>query len=125
LAEIVEADVAGLPPAKGEPAHRADWPRSSHPERHHGAQAVALVVQALGERPGTMSDGYRESADSWAGLLLTAPAEACALPSSPELVESAQACWRAVNAPHLVALFRAGARFEGGHLVERSKTLAV
>ena len=27
--------------------------------------------------------------------------------------------WRAVNAPHLVALIRAGAAFTGGKLVER------
>jgi transposase-like protein len=40
------------------------------------------------------------------------------------LIESAQARWRAVNAPHLVALVRAGARFERGHLVERPETLA-
>jgi transposase-like protein len=36
-----------------------------------------------------------------------------------KLIESAQARWRAVNAPHLVALVRAGARFERGVLVER------
>jgi hypothetical protein len=36
-----------------------------------------------------------------------------------KLIESAQARWRAVNAPHLVALVRAGATFAGGHLVER------
>jgi hypothetical protein len=36
-----------------------------------------------------------------------------------KLIESAQAHWRAVNAPHLVALVRAGARFESGQLVER------
>ena len=36
-----------------------------------------------------------------------------------KLIEAAQARWRAVNAPHLVALVRAGARFERGHLVER------
>ena len=36
-----------------------------------------------------------------------------------KLLESAQARWRAVNAPHLVALVRAGARFEKGKLVER------
>ena len=36
-----------------------------------------------------------------------------------KLIESAQARWRAVNAPHLVTLVRAGARFENGHLVER------
>jgi putative transposase len=37
----------------------------------------------------------------------------------PGLIESAQDRWRAVNAPHLVALVRAGARFERGVLVER------
>ena len=36
-----------------------------------------------------------------------------------KLVESAQARWRAVNAPHLVALVRAGAVFQKGNLVER------
>jgi hypothetical protein len=36
-----------------------------------------------------------------------------------KLIESAQARWRAVNAPHLVALVRAGAMFENGELVER------
>jgi hypothetical protein len=36
-----------------------------------------------------------------------------------KLIESAQARWRTVNAPHLVALVRAGARFENGKLVER------
>jgi transposase-like protein len=36
-----------------------------------------------------------------------------------KLVEAAQARWRAVNAPHLVALVRAGAVFEKGQLVER------
>ncbi|WP_442811315.1 IS256 family transposase [Streptosporangium sp. NBC_01756] len=36
-----------------------------------------------------------------------------------KLIESAQARWRAVNAPHLVALVRAGATFLNGKLVER------
>ena len=36
-----------------------------------------------------------------------------------KLIESAQHRWRAVNAPHLVALVRAGAKFEKGKLVER------
>ncbi len=36
-----------------------------------------------------------------------------------KLMESAQHRWRAVNAPHLVALVRAGARFDKGKLVER------
>ncbi|WP_246113739.1 IS256 family transposase [Streptomyces montanus] len=41
-----------------------------------------------------------------------------------KLVESAQQRWRAVNAPHLVALVRAGARFERGQLIERPKAVA-
>jgi hypothetical protein len=36
-----------------------------------------------------------------------------------KLIESAQHRWRAVNAPHLVALVRAGARFQNGKLIER------
>ncbi|MEP7180344.1 MAG: IS256 family transposase [Pseudonocardiales bacterium] len=36
-----------------------------------------------------------------------------------KLIESAQTRWRAVNAPHLVALVRAGAKFHNGKLVER------
>ena len=35
------------------------------------------------------------------------------------LIESAQDRWRAVNAPHLVALVPAGAVFVNGKLVER------
>ncbi|MGO9501900.1 MAG: IS256 family transposase [Streptosporangiaceae bacterium] len=35
------------------------------------------------------------------------------------LIESAQARWRMVNAPHLVALVRAGATFINGKLIER------
>jgi hypothetical protein len=35
-----------------------------------------------------------------------------------KLIESAQARWRAVNAPHLVALVRADAKFENGKVVE-------
>jgi len=41
-----------------------------------------------------------------------------------KLVESAQARWRAVNAPHLVALIRAGARFERGILVKHEQLTA-
>ena len=41
-----------------------------------------------------------------------------------KLIESAQGRWRAVNAPHLVALVRAGAVFEKGKLVERPEETA-
>ncbi len=36
-----------------------------------------------------------------------------------KLLQAAQGRWRAVNGPHLVAPVRAGARFEGGKLIER------
>jgi transposase-like protein len=38
-----------------------------------------------------------------------------------KLIESAQDHWRMVNAPHLVALVRAGATFHNGVLVERAE----
>jgi len=36
-----------------------------------------------------------------------------------KLIESAQRRWRAVNAPHLVAPVRTGAKFDNGKLIER------
>jgi transposase-like protein len=39
-----------------------------------------------------------------------------------KLIEAAQSRWRSVNAPHLVALVRAGATFEKGALIERTTT---
>lgn len=50
-----------------------------------------------------------------------AGSRAAALAMVFKLVESARQRWRAVNAPRLVALVRAGARFERGRLVERSE----
>ena len=44
---------------------------------------------------------------------------AAGLAMAVKLIESAQDRWRAVNAPHLVALVRAGATFINGKLVER------
>jgi hypothetical protein len=41
-----------------------------------------------------------------------------------KLVESAQHRWRAVTGAHLVALVRAGAKFENGALVEREEAAA-
>jgi transposase-like protein len=49
---------------------------------------------------------------------------AAALAMVFKLVESAQERWRAVTAPHLVALVRAGAKFENGILVEREEAHA-
>jgi protein-L-isoaspartate(D-aspartate) O-methyltransferase len=55
---------------------------------------------------------------------LGADSRTAALAMVFKLVESAQQRWRAVNAPHLVALVRAGARFERGQLLERPETVA-
>ncbi|MGW1656742.1 IS256 family transposase [Streptomyces atratus] len=49
---------------------------------------------------------------------------AAALAMVFKLAESAQARWRAITAPHLVALVRTGARFERGVLIEREHETA-
>jgi hypothetical protein len=49
------------------------------------------------------------------------PGSAAGIAKAFKLIESAQARWRAVNAPHLVALVRAGAKFENGKLIERPR----
>lgn len=49
---------------------------------------------------------------------------AAALAMVFKLAESAQDRWRAITAPHLVALVRAGARFEHGQLVEHPEAHA-
>jgi putative transposase len=45
--------------------------------------------------------------------------KAAGLAMAFKLLEAAQDHWRAVNGPHLVALVRAGARFDKGVMVER------
>jgi putative transposase len=81
---------------------------------------------------------YDYPAEHWAHLRTTNPIEstfatvrhrtkvtkgpgsrAAGLAMAFKLIESAQDRWRAVNAPHLVALVRAGATFINGKLVER------
>jgi len=39
-----------------------------------------------------------------------------------KLIQAAQSRWRAVNAPHLVALDRAGAKFENGNSSDAATT---
>jgi transposase-like protein len=81
---------------------------------------------------------YKYPAEHWVHLRTTNPIEstfatvrlrtkvtkgpgsrAAGIAMAYKLIDAAQARWRAVNAPHLVALVRAGARFERGNLVER------
>ena len=47
--------------------------------------------------------------------------KAAGLAMAFKLLQAAQDRWRAVNAPHLVALVRAGATFKNGTLVERDE----
>jgi transposase-like protein len=81
---------------------------------------------------------YNYPAEHWVHLRTTNPIEstfatvrhrskvtkgpgsrAAGLAMAFKLIEAAQSRWRAVNAPHLVALVRAGATFHHGKLVER------
>jgi transposase-like protein len=97
-------------------------------------KAVAKVVDDLEE----LLAFYDFPAEHWVHLRTTNPIEstfatvrhrtkvtkgpgsrAAGLAMAFKLIESAQARWRAVNAPHLVALVRAGATFLNGKLVER------
>jgi transposase-like protein len=97
-------------------------------------KAVAKIVDDLD----VLTAFYDYPAEHWIHLRTTNPIEstfatvrlrtavtkgpgsrAAGMAMAFKLIESAQHRWRAVNAPHLVALVRAGARFENGKLVER------
>jgi transposase-like protein len=106
-------------------------------ETAYGAKfpkAVAKITDDLDE----LLAFYDYPAEHWIHLRTTNPIEstfatvrhrtkitrgpgsrAAGLAMAFKLIEAAQARWRAVNAPHLVALVRAGATFECGKLVER------
>jgi transposase-like protein len=116
-------------------AHARDAVRSF--EETYGAKfpkAVAKITTDLEE----LLAFYDFPAEHWIHLRTTNPIEstfatvrhrskitkgpgsrAAGLAMAFKLVEAAQARWRAVNAPHLVALVRAGATFRNGKLVER------
>jgi transposase-like protein len=103
--------------------YRAKWPK-----------AVAKIVDDIE----VLLSFFDYPAEHWIHLKTTNPIEstfatvrlrtkvtkgpgskAAGLAMAYKLIESAQDRWRAVNAPHLVALVRAGARFEKGVMVER------
>ena len=118
-------------------------------DRRHALDAVAAFEAAYGARfpkaVAKITDDievllafYDYPAQHWIHLRTTNPIEstfatvrhrtkvtkgpgsrAAGLAMAFKLIESAQARWRAVNAPHLVALVRAGALFVNGQLVER------
>ncbi|AEM82686.1 IS256 family transposase [Streptomyces violaceusniger] len=111
-------------------------------ERAYGAK-YPKVVKRITDDEDELLAFFDFPAEHWLHLRTTNPIEstfatvrlrtkvtkgagsrAAALAVVFKLIESAQARWRAVNAPHLVALVRAGSRFERGHLVERPENLA-
>jgi len=102
-------------------------------DRKH-AEVAAKITEELD----TLLAFYDYPAEHWIHLRTTTPIEstfatvrlrqrvtkgpgsrAAGVAMAFKLMESAQARWRAVNAPHLVALVRAGATFVNGKLVER------
>ncbi len=123
-------------------------------DREHARCAVAAFKLAYGAKFGKavakVTDDLDEllafydfPAEHWVHLRTTNPIEstfatvrhrtkvtkgpgskAAGLAMAFKLIEAAQARWRAVNAPHLVALVRAGARFDKGRLVERGTATA-
>ena len=126
LAEIYQAEdrAHALAAAKAfEVDYGAKWPKASAKITEHLDVLLAF---------------YDYPAEHWIHLRTTNPIEstfatvrlrqrvtkgpgsrAAGVAMAFKLIESAQARWRAVNAPHLVALVRAGAKFEKGKLVER------
>jgi transposase-like protein len=103
----------------------------------YGAKFPKAAVKITGDLDQLLAF-YDYPADHWVHLRTTNPIEstfatvrhrtkvtkgpgsrAAGLAMAFKLIESAQDRWRAVNAPHLVALVRAGATFINGKLVER------
>jgi transposase-like protein len=118
-------------------------------DKDHATKAAAAFAAAYGTKwpkaagkiTGDLAEllaFYDYPAEHWIHLRTTNPIEstfatvrhrtkvtrgpgskAAGLAMAFKLIEAAQARWRAVNAPHLVALVRAGAVFHAGQLVER------
>ena len=103
----------------------------------YGAKFPKAAAKVTGDEDELLAF-YDYPAEHWVHLRTTNPIEstfatvrlrtkvtkghgskAAGLAMAFKLIESAQARWRLVNAPHLVALVRAGARFERGVLAER------
>jgi transposase-like protein len=141
--------LAALPKSAHPGAKRALAEIWNAEDRDHARRAVAAFKLAYGAKfskaVAKVTDDLDEllafydfPAEHWVHLRTTNPIEstfatvrhrtkvtkgpgskAAGLAMAFKLIEAAQARWRAVNAPHLVALVRAGARFDRGKLVER------
>lgn len=105
--------------------------------RDYGVKWPKAVAKVTGEVE-TLLTFFDYPAEHWVHLRTTNPIESSFAPvrartrvtKGPgtkdtglamvfKLLQAAEGRWRAVNGPHLVALVRAGARFEAGKLIER------
>jgi transposase-like protein len=106
-------------------------------EVDYGAKYPKVVAKIVDDAD-VLLEFYRYPAEHWIHLRTTNPIEstfatvrlrtkvtkgpgsrAAGISMAYKLIDAAQARWRAVNAPHLVALVRAGAVFHKGKLLER------
>ncbi len=141
--------LAALPKAVHPGARKALAEIRDAPDRQHAERAIELFARDYGVNwPKAVAKitGDAEAllcffdypAEHWVHLKTSNPIEstfatvrlrtrvtkgpgskAAGLAMAFKLLEAAQDRWRAVNGPHLVALVRAGARFEKGVMVER------
>ncbi|WP_457852533.1 IS256 family transposase [Rhodococcus pyridinivorans] len=106
-------------------------------ERDYGAKYPKAVAKIVDDAD-VLLEYFRYPAEHWVHLRTTNPIEstfatvrlrtrvtkgpgsrAAGMAMAYKLIEAAQTRWRAVNAPQLVALVRAGAVFHKGKLLER------
>ena len=106
-------------------------------ERDYSAKYPKAVKKIVDDAD-VLLEYFRYPAEHWVHLRTTNPIEstfatvrlrtrvtkgpgsrAAGMAMAYKLIEAAQSRWRAVNAPHLVALVRAGAVFHQGKLLER------
>ena len=111
-------------------------------ELDYGAKCPKVVAKIVDDMD-VLLEFYKYPAEHWVHLRTTNPIEstfatvrlrtkvtkgpgsrAAGLAMAYKLIDAAQALWRAVNAPHLVALVRAGAVFHKGKLLERPTDIA-
>jgi putative transposase len=141
--------LACLPTSVQAGARRALAEIRDAPDRDHAEQAIAAFARDYGVKwpkaAAKITDDAEEllcffdfPAEHWLHLKTSNPIEstfspvrartrvtkgpgskAAGLAMAFKLLEAAQDRWRAVNGPHLVALVRAGARFDKGVMVER------
>ncbi len=145
--------LAALPKSVHAGARKALAEVRDAPDRDHAEQAIQALVRDYGAKwPKAVAKVVDDAeallcffdfpAEHWLHLKTSNPIEstfapvrartrvtkgpgskAAGLAMAFKLLESAQGRWRAVNGPHLVALVRAGARFDKAVMVERPDEL--